>query len=88
MLPNVGWVGTVEPTTQVYNMNEKTEPALLPRLQKEKTESSVHEGKRLNFPLRATRWWEVSMTQGLSKAHLQEWMGLKLQVETKCTLNT
>lgn len=25
---------------------------------------------------------------GLSKAHLQEWKGLKLQVETKCTLNT
>lgn len=78
---------TVEPTTQVY-MNKKTEPSLLPRLQNEKTGSSVHEGKRLKFPLRATRWWEVNMTQGLSKAHLQEWKGLKLQVETKCTLNT
>lgn len=49
-------MGTVEPTTQVYNMNEKTEPSLLPKLQKEKTGSSVHEGKRLKFPLRATRW--------------------------------
>lgn len=41
----MGWVGTVEPATQVYSMNEKTEPSLLPRLQNEKTGSSAHEGK-------------------------------------------
>lgn len=80
--------GLWSPPPQRTTWNEKTEPSLLPRPQEEKTGSSVHEGKRLKFPLRATRWWEVSMTPGLSKAHLQEWKGLKLQVETKCTLNT
>lgn len=31
---------------------------------------------------------DIGRTQGLSKAHLQEWKGLKLQVETKGILNT
>lgn len=88
------WVGDAEPTTQVWNkgenMNKNTEPSLLPSLQNEKTGSSVQEGRqRRKYSLEVNKVaGEVSMTWGLSKAHLQEWKGLKLQVETKRTLNT
>lgn len=71
-------------------MKENADPSLLPRLQNEKTGSSVQEGKkRLQFPLEVSELaGEISMTWGLSKARLQEGKGLKLQVETKCILNT
>lgn len=74
---------------RVETRRKMQNPLCCPDCKMRKQEALSKKVRRLKFPLEVSEMaGEISTTWGLSKARLQEGKGLKLQVETKCILNT